>query len=60
MPSVGLYPFYRFAYPGKFVNYKIHENPELAGFAPEPGVTWANSLWHRKLVSRDPARVAYL
>jgi hypothetical protein len=55
-----MYSFFRFADQGKFLNYKIYENPELAGFAPEPGITWENSLWHRDFVSKDPARVAYL
>jgi hypothetical protein len=59
-PSVAVYSFFRFARPGKFLNYKIYENPELAGIAPEPGITWENSAWHPDVVSKDPARVAYL
>jgi hypothetical protein len=59
-PSVGVYSFFRFARPGKFLNYKIYENPELAGVAPEPGVTWENSAWHSDVVSRDPVRVGFL
>jgi hypothetical protein len=60
MPGIGVYSFYRFADQGKFLNYRIHENPELAGFAPEPGITWENSAWHPDVVSKDPPRVAYL
>jgi hypothetical protein len=59
-PSVGVFSFYRFADQGKFLNYKIYENPELAGITPEPGITWENSAWHPDVVSKDPARVAYL
>jgi hypothetical protein len=59
-PSVAVYSFFRFADQGKFLNYRIYENPELAGFAPEPSITWENSAWHRDVLSRDPARVAYL
>jgi hypothetical protein len=60
IPGIAVYSFFRFANSGKFITYKIFENPELAGIAPEPGVTWANSRWHLDVVSRDPARVAYL
>jgi hypothetical protein len=59
-PSVAVYSLFRFADQGKFLNYRIYENPELAGFAPEPGITWENSAWHPDVVSRDPTRVAYL
>lgn len=60
MPRLVIDTTFRFANDTAFLTYEILLNVAAFGFPTERETTWANSPWHRDLVSRDPKRLGFL